>query len=236
MIYDMIEFLDKKRKAIIKCLGVFLLFHYGTYSQYIPVIIFHLDVSKMTGEMKVLLSTFSSILTAFILFFLYRKELKKEFEKFWKNKVEYMDIGIKYWFAGLGIMMVTNLIINLVFRVGGAGNEKLVQEMIHALPWLMIIDAGILAPFNEEIVFRKTIHDIFGEYKICFVFLSFLLFGLAHVVGVAEVWKDYLYIIPYGALGGAFAYAYSKTDTIFTSMLLHMAHNTILIILSVMVF
>ena len=229
---EVIELIDKKRKEIIKGILVFFLFYYGTYLQYIPVYLLHLDVKNLSDSMKVLLSAFSSIILAFVFFFLYRKDLKKDFNKFWKNKMEYMDTGVKCWFAGLGIMMVTNLLITLVLKGGGAANEKLVQSMIHALPWLMVVNAGFLAPFNEEIVFRKTLYDVFHKYKWVFVGLSFLLFGGAHVMSVAKVWTDYLYIIPYGALGGAFAIAYYKTDNFFTSAFLHMIHNTILIILS----
>ena len=46
---------------------------------------------------------------------------------------------------------------------------------------------------------------------------------------------DYLYIIPYGVLGGAFALAYSKTESVFTSMTFHMLHNTALFLLSTMI-
>ena len=236
MVIDMekaIHFLDKKKVEIIKGIIVFLIFLYSSYLQYIPVYLFHLDVHHLSDTMKVLLSSFSSIILVFIYFFLYRKDLKKDFKKFWKNKVEYMDVGTKCWFAGLGIMMVTNLVITLVLKGGGAANEKLVQSMIKALPWLMVINAGVLAPFNEEIVFRKTLYDVFGKYKWVFVILAFLLFGYAHVMSVAKVWTDYLYIIPYGALGGSFAMAYYKTENFFTSTILHMLHNTILIVLSI---
>ena len=46
---------------------------------------------------------------------------------------------------------------------------------------------------------------------------------------------DYLYIIPYGALGGAFALAYYETKTVFTSMSFHMIHNIILVLMSIFV-
>lgn len=52
-------------------------------------------------------------------------------------------------------MITSNLILLTIFKAGGANNENIVQTMIKALPWLMIIDAGLIAPFNEEIVFRK---------------------------------------------------------------------------------
>ena len=98
----------------------------------------------------------------------------------------------------------------------------------------MVIIAGFIAPFNEEIVFRKTLKDVFKN-KWVFAFLSFLLFGGAHVIGEATTLIDYLYIIPYGALGGAFALAYHDTDTIFTSLTLHMVHNLVLSLLSIFV-
>ncbi len=232
---QIIEFLDQKKKDIIRGFLVFLLFYYGAYFQYIPVYLFHLDLQNLSDVMKVLLSSFSSIVISFILFFVYRKDLKKEFHKFRSNFMDCMNTGFVCWMSGLGIMMVTNVIITFVFKAGGANNEKLVQSMIHALPWLMVINAGFLAPFNEEIIFRKTLKDVFGKYKWLFICLSFLLFGGAHVMEVAKVWTDYLYIIPYGALGASFAIAYYKTDTVFTSMVLHMIHNTALILLSLLV-
>jgi membrane protease YdiL (CAAX protease family) len=97
----------------------------------------------------------------------------------------------------------------------------------------MMVEAGFLAPFTEEIVFRKTLKDAIGKYKWLFMVLSFLLFGGAHVIGNATSWVDYLYIIPYGSLGAAFALSYYKTDTIFTPMSMHIVHNLILTIISI---
>lgn len=182
--------------------------------------------------MHVVLSTFSSTIVLFILFFVYRKDLGKDFKKFRKNYLDDMDVGLRYWGIGLFIMFVSNFILTFIFKAGGANNEEAVQEMIKALPLLMILDAGIIAPINEELVFRKSLKDIFNN-KWLFALPSFLLFGLAHVIGSAKSVLDYLYLIPYGALGGAFALAYYDTDTIFTSISLHMIHNLILVILSV---
>ena len=69
--------------------------------------------------------------------------------------------------------------------------------------------------------------------KWIFVILSFLLFGGAHVMGNVTSYVDLLFIIPYGALGYVFALAYYKTNTIFTSISLHMFHNTVLVIFSI---
>ena len=164
---------------------------------------------------------------------MYRKDLKRDFKSFMKNKSDNIDTAIHCWIIGLVLMMGTNIILNFVIKAGGANNEQIVQKMIKALPLVMFIDAGLIAPFNEEIVFRKTLKDIFKN-KWIFVICSFLLFGGAHVINSAEVITDYLYIIPYGFLGAAFAYACYKTDNIFTSIFMHMTHNIVLILLSIL--
>ena len=226
--------LSDKTKYIIKGIIVFLIFEFSVYIQYIPVKLFNIDIKTMSYTTAVVLSTFSSIVTFFILFLMYRKDLKKDFKDFWKNKENYMDTGIRCWIIGLLIMFASNIILNYLLKAGGAANEKAVQTMIKTLPILMIIDAGFIAPFNEEIVFRKTLKDIFKN-KWLFIILSFLLFGGVHVISSAKTILDYLYIIPYGALGAAFAYSYYKTNNLFTSITLHMFHNIILILISILI-
>ena len=193
-----------------------------------------MDVHNISPVESVLLSTFSSTIVLFILFIIYRKELKKEFKIFKDNFIENIDIGFRYWMIGLIIMMISNVIITYLLKGGGANNEEAVQKMIKTLPWLMVIDAGFIAPFNEEIVFRKTLKDIFNN-PIILCILSFLFFGGAHVISDAKTLTDYLYIIPYGALGASFAYSYYKTNTVFTSMSMHIFHNTVLILLSIFI-
>ena len=221
-------------KHIIRSVCVFLIFNYFTYFIVFLLSNFGISFENITNAEQVLLSTGFSFLIALILFLIYRKDLIEDFKKFINNFIKNIDCGFKCWFVGLIIMMVSNLLLNIVFKAGGANNEQAVQNLLKALPHVMAIDVCLLAPFNEEIAFRKTVKDVFKN-KWVFVILSFLLFGGAHVVSSAQNLLDYLYIIPYGALGGAFAYAYYETDTIFTSMFMHFIHNTILVALSLLV-
>ena len=163
-------------KNIFKLIVVFILFNESYLFQYIPIIIFRLDVKKLTMSNNVLLNIFANICLLIILILMYRKELGKDFKKFKKDIVSNLNVGFNYWTVGLFIMIVSNVIINLVFKTGGAGNEQAVQKMISTLPFMMLIDAAFIAPINEEIVFRKTLMDIFKN-KYVFSFLSFLIFG-----------------------------------------------------------
>jgi len=221
-----------KLKYIIKGIITILVFWYSKYFQYIPIKLLKLDIKNMSLSTSAVLSFFSTLMCVFIFYFMYRRDLKEDFKIFMKKREDNFDIGIRYWIIGLVLMMLFNFILNFILKAGGANNEQAVQKMIKAFPLLMLIDAGIVAPFVEEIVFRKTLHDIFKN-KWIFVILSFLLFGGAHVISSAKVFTDYLYIIPYGMLGAAFALAYYKTNTVFTSIFLYMMHNTILVVLSI---
>ena len=159
-------------KNVIRGILVLFLFNYSSIFLLLPVLLFNLDTDKLSGSMQVILSTYLSVVVALILCLIYRKDLKNEWKKFKDNFMYNIDTGFKCWVIGLIIMVVCNLILLTVFKTGGANNENAVQSMIKSLPWLMIIDAGIIAPFNEEIVFRKTLKDVFKN-KWLFVVLSF---------------------------------------------------------------
>ena len=217
---------------IIKAILIFILFRYSWLFQLIPVFVFHLDVVNLSRQVEVFLSGFSSLTLAIVLFFIYKRELIVEFKKFKEKFFTNLDIGLKYWVIGLVGMMFSNFMIGLLFNGGQAGNEETVQSMIGTLPWLMLITAGVIAPWSEEIIFRKTLKDIFSK-KWIYVLASGVLFGLAHVIGNIEVWTDWLFILPYGSLGLTFAAAYYDTDTIFTPMIFHMIHNTVLVLFSI---
>ena len=223
-------------KTIIKSILVFLSFWYSKYLQLIPMAIFNLTSEKINNNPTILtlLSLYTSIIFSIFLFFIYKKELKEEFIKFKNNFIENIDTGFKSWFIGLLIMFISNLILFYIIRAGGAKNENILQNMIKASPIIMLFDACIIGPFNEEIVFRKTLKDIFKN-KWLFFIASFIIFGGAHVITNATSIKDWLYIIPYGSLGVAFAKAYYDTDTIFTSMFFHILHNTVLTVLYIII-
>ena len=228
--------MDKLEKNLIswgKVFLIFLLFNNSWLFQYIPVYLFKINVHNISGSVNVLLSAFSSCIMVFILFFIYRKSIREEAKHFFKNFWDCFDVGIVSWTVGLVIMVASNILISTLFDAGVAGNEQTVQSMIASLPWIMVINAGILAPIVEEIVFRKSFDNIIKN-KIIYVIISGFIFGLAHVSGNINSWVDYLFIIPYGALGSCFAFSYVKTKSILTPIMFHMIHNTVLVLISIL--
>lgn len=224
----------KNIKGIIKGLLVIFIFYFSSLFKYIPIVLLKLDTNVISNDnsILILLSVFSALCVSFCIFIIYRKELISEFKIFKNNFLSCIDTGLACWVLGLVIMVASNLVLSYFFKSGGAKNEEAVQSLISAAPLYMALDVCLIAPFNEEMVFRKALRDI-SINKYLFIFLSFLIFGGAHVIGSASSIVDYLYIIPYGALGGMFAYAYTKTDSIYTTITFHMIHNTALFLISV---
>lgn len=231
-IIDEVSAFIRKRRKIIKLILVFLMFMYIDYIQYIPIMLF--KITSLSNSSYVILNAFKNIVSMCILFIIYRKELIKEWDLFRSKAFVHLDTGVKYWFLGLLVMMVSNIALNIFFKSGGAENEQLVQQYISYMPWLMFINAGLIAPFCEEMVFRKAFRDAINKEWL-FVLLSGLIFGALHVVSHLENWYDFLYIIPYSSLGLALAKMYSETKTIFTSIIMHTLHNSILVASSILI-
>ena len=225
------EFINKNI-SIIKVVIAFILFFSSYYIQTFLVTLFNINLKNITTKQSTIISCIASGIITLLLIILYRKELINEWKIFRKDISDNLDIGFKYWMIGLFIMVTSNLMITFVFKAGQANNEEAVQKMISAVPYLTLLSAGIFAPITEEIVFRKTFKDIIKN-KIIYVLVAGIVFGYLHVSS-AESLEQALYIIPYSSLGICFAISYTKTDTIYTSMSMHMLHNIILTLFSIL--
>lgn len=220
---------------VFKALLVIFIFYFSSLFKYIPIKLFKINQETISNNYSsaILISVFSAFCVSLCIIVIYRRELVKEFKIFKNHLLKCIDTGLACWVIGLVIMVISNLVFSYFFKAGGAKNEAAVQDLISAAPIYMALNVCLIAPFNEEMVFRKALRDI-SINKYIFIFLSFLIFGGAHVISSATTLTDFLYIIPYGILGGMFAYAYTKTDTIFTTITFHMIHNTALFLISIL--
>ena len=194
-------------------------------------------VFKLIGfKNEILLNILTLLAYASILILIYLPELKEEFNIFKKEIHNSLDNGFKYWLLGLAIMTVSNLIINfIVFKGKIAANEEMNRQAILNNPiCYTILSVGFFAPIIEEIVFRKSTDKIFNN-KLCYFIISGVLFGFAHVLADLSNVLNLLYIIPYGALGFVFAVMDKKTNTTFTSIMMHSLHNLITLFLLLIV-
>ena len=127
-------------------------------------------------------------------------------------------------------MGISNGIINFMNHTTTSGNEEIIRSMFSENPIYVYLLSVFMAPFIEELVFRKSLKKII-PINWLFIIASGLIFGGAHLIGNTSSIIDYFYIIPYGSFGVAFAYIYAKTDNILVSSSLHFMHNGLLMAL-----
>lgn len=220
-------------KNVIKlCISLFLFFYRSILI--IPIVyIFNINTKKMSTLTEMILSLTANIILCIVIILMYRKELIKEWKKFKENLSNNIDTSIKYWLIGLIVMVISNIIITFILGGGQAANEQGVRKMIDVAPIIMLINAGIIGPINEELIFRKCFKNILKN-KWFFILISGIVFGYLHVSGTNSL-TQFLYIIPYSSLGIAFATTYYKTNTVFSSIFVHMLHNTILTLILILI-
>lgn len=222
------------KKKLIKLIFIGLIFYFIKYVEYIPIYLFEMDVNNLTVNENCFLNLFENLCLVLILLFIYRKDIVKYKRKLRGKHLYTFDRSFRYYLIGIFLMIATNLGTTLIFGGSGSNNEKMVQDMITANPILMLLNAGIIAPITEELTFRKSYMDAFPKKKL-FIVTSSLVFGLAHVIFSATNIASFMYFIPYSMLGLAFALMDCESDNVIPSICFHMAHNSILIILSSLV-
>lgn len=192
----------------------------------------NIDVSTITFKQNIILTLIKELFFVLLLAIIYRKYLKEKWIDFKNNFTSYFELGFKSWFLGLiGMIFLNNIISKIASPI--VENENAVQTIINNFPTIALILTTLLAPIVEELIFRKSLQDI-KLPKWIFIIVSGLIFGYVHLIG-SENPLDYLYILPYGLLGSCFAYTLSKTDNIYVTIMMHMLHNGILTLLSVVI-
>ena len=225
------------KKKILPIIIFSLLLIGMVYFPYIPMSLFNIQYDKLSTTMRILYTFFCDVGYMVILFLLYKDKIVKDFKEYFKKFAYNFELAFKYYFLGVIIMMASNLIITLFFSDAIAGNEEAVRSLIDQAPIYMFFSVSLYAPFVEELIFRHSIKDCIMGYgnniitRGLYIFVSGFIFAALHIVGQASGIIDYIYIIPYLSLGIAFSALYSKTDNIFSSISMHMLHNTVTVIL-----
>lgn len=166
------------------------------------------------------------VLLALILIFY--DNLKRDLIAFKKGYREY----IAFILPKLGIMYIIYFITSILC-VSINKNMPVNQQQIEALPiWFTFPLATLLAPIVEEILFRGCIRR-FIKNDFLFVIVSGLLFGLLHTISEGNIVGALFMAIPYSILGSGFAYIYIKTNNITNNILCHACHNTVVMLLQI---
>lgn len=158
----------------------------------------------------------------------FKGRYQRDFKYLKNNFKAYLGQAFKYW----GIMFLCMIVIRFVQMALGANEQSANQAALETLPMLyLILSALIFAPIVEEAIFRGSIRR-FIKNDFVFIIVSGLTFGLLHTFLSEEgLYNIIVQSLSYATMGAVMAYAYTKTNNIYTSMMVHFIQNTLGVIL-----
>lgn len=182
------------------------------------------------------ISEYTATLFVYMLFpipfiLIYLKDLKKDLKDFKINYKKILLTSLKYWLIGTIIMIISSILISII-GIKENINQEANINMLKNAPIVEILCAVIFGPIVEELVFRRGLKN-FTSNKHIYAITTGLIFAFIHIISSISNNSDIImliYLIPYGALGIAFGYAYKKTNNIFGNIAIHSIHNLISLI------
>ncbi len=217
----------KKAYTIVKTLFLTLLFL--TLSSLITSII-PIDINNLSSLGKNIYLIVDNLIFLLILYISYKDKIINDFKNYYNNNfLNNFEVSFKYWFIGIVIMVISNLLILFFTDAGLSNNEVTVRQLVSKYP-AYIFSVCIYAPLSEELIFRHSFKEVFKK-KYVYILASGFIFGALHVISSINTWQDWLHLIPYCSLGIAFSSLYYKTDNIFSTITMHALHNTMTLLL-----
>lgn len=193
---------------------------------------FGLDLSNIPRNLRIIILILNDLAYIISLLLLFKTDIKNGIKDFKENINKRLTLSINCWIVGCLIMTISSIIISAILNKDVSTNEEIVRQSIKLAPFYMLFTCSVVAPVFEEMVFRKALHSLIKP-KWLFIMLSGVSFGLLHVLGSYTSILDFLYVIPYGAMGSALAFLLTKTNNIFLPIAIHMLHNTILVLIQI---
>ena len=190
--------------------------------------LFGINLSILPNICKKILLYLNDIIYIVIILLLYKKEIKEGIDDLKNNFSNRALLSVKCWALGCILMVMSSVIINYFLSQNAPLNEQIIRTNIKKVPIYMIFSCSIVAPILEEMTFRQSLYGLIKN-KWIFIISSGAIFGLLHVIGSYNNILNLLYIIPYGVMGSCFAFLLSKTNNITLPIIIHMIHNTILV-------
>ncbi|MBR0354841.1 MAG: CPBP family intramembrane metalloprotease [Oscillospiraceae bacterium] len=157
--------------------------------------------------------------------------LRRDFDPLWEHPFRVLLMVFGGYLASVyGQVLVGNL-LDLLSVTAQNENNAAVEELAKAQLNTTTVMAVFMAPLVEEGIFRAGIFGLLRrKHRVLAYVLSALLFGLYHV------WSEAIYdpiqlvfILQYVPSSLVLAYIYDRTDSIWSSIFLHMLTNGIAI-------
>lgn len=125
---------------------------------------------------------------------------------------------------------VVSWLFSRISELPTPSNMALMEQAVAQYPLFLVVFAVLLAPFYEELLFRRVLFGRLARAGILVpgIVFSSLLFALSHEIpglgtqgwlGMLQLW------LIYGGMGAAFAWLYQRTGTLMAPFLAHAINN-----------
>lgn len=210
--------------------GIFVLIFYllSNFNSSLILNILKINYNNLSTFNKIIYNISFELILIIIIIFIYRKTIINDLKNL---KNIHFSNYIRYWFISLGLMLISNIIITMITNINTSSNQDIIVDTFSKAPIYTIILTVLFAPILEELVFRLSFRKMF-KTDIIFIITSGLFFGFMHIINSNSL-LELLYIIPYSIPGIIFAYTLKKSDNIFVPIGLHFMHNTLMILLQI---
>lgn len=159
---------------------------------------------------------------------LLKKEIITDFKKLEKQNAVKVFLTC---LAGVGLVYAGNIVGSILTSIfGGTGSsanqEALEKILFSPYGFLMIVFIVVVGPIVEELVFRKSMHEILRSLKLptwLVLGISSVLFGLIHVISAG----DFVEVFPYILMGVTIGSLEIKTKNIYPSIFVHIFINAL---------
>lgn len=193
---------------------------------FFPVIFVLLFTNNINSTLYIYLMFLSYILLGIYFYIVYKDDFINDFKSFNKKYFKYILI---YFFIGFCLSTLTNLLINTFIIPNDISNNELSNiDYLLKNKFSYSIMLCILIPFIEEIVFRLELKKKYKN-KYLFIIISSVIFATLHLLSNTHL-IELVYFIPYFIISYTFSLLYYKTNNIYTNILAHMLHNSIIVI------
>lgn len=222
--------MKKELKSMLVGLFVLLLYLVSEYIYSFTLMIFNINFDTLSTTQKIIFNLSFQFILILTIIFIYRKKFINDLKNL-KN-CHFTDY-IKYWIGAVGLMLISNIIINMFTAIETSTNQEEIINTFSKAPIYTFILTVFFAPVLEELVFRLSFRKMF-KTDLLFIIMSGIFFGFMHVTSPSCL-AELLYIIPYSIPGWIFAYTLTKSNNIFIPIGLHFIHNSIMMILQTLI-
>lgn len=218
-----------KIKKIVKNILIFFSYFMYHYIFIAILLMFNINYEDFNIFQRLIFIFVSDIIYVMTIFYLLKDEIIKDLKDFKKKYKYYLSKYFVIYAFGVILMGISNKILYYITRQELSGNETSIRNLLDKYPFYMVFSAVLFAPIVEEIIFRKTVRNVFNK-KYLYILMSGLIFGVLHISDYSN-FNEILLGIPYIIMGIDFAYIYYKSNNIFTTISLHSIHNLLLVLI-----